>query len=113
MKFATNLDLPTFPTCFYVQMFFSNFDYNCSDLLYLRNLQEQVEKAFCYQELFSPFTVWINCFSDLKNLANFWLSASNFKSFSRSLDYFFFTVGQNNFGNKIPLPSYSDKTAFS
>ena len=24
-------------------------------------------------------------------------------SFSRSLEYFFLTVGQNNFGNKIPL----------
>ena len=31
-------------------------------------------------------------------------SASNFKRFSRSLEHFFFlTVGQNNFGNKIPL----------
>ena len=29
-------------------------------------------------------------------------SASNFKSFSRSLEQFFLTVGQNNFGNKIP-----------
>ena len=27
----------------------------------------------------------------------------NFKSFSRSLEQFFLTVGQNNFGNKIPL----------
>ena len=26
----------------------------------------------------------------------------NFKSFSRSLEQFFHTVGQNNFGNKIP-----------
>ena len=26
-----------------------------------------------------------------------------FKSFSRSLDQFFLTVGQNNFGNKIPF----------
>ena len=26
-------------------------------------------------------------------------SASNFKSFSRSLEQFFLTVGQNNFGN--------------
>ena len=33
--------------------------------------------------------------------ANFRPSASNFKSFSRSLEQFFLTVGQNNFGNKI------------
>ena len=41
------------------------------------------------------------CFSDLKNFANSWPWASNFKSFSRSLGQFFFTVGQNNFCNKI------------
>ena len=34
------------------------------DLLDLRNLQEQVKKAFCYQKLFRPFTVRINCSSD-------------------------------------------------
>ena len=45
----------------------------------------------------------INCSSDLKNFANSRPSASNFKSFSRSLEQFFVTVGQNNFGSKIPL----------
>ena len=69
----------------------------------MRNLQEQVEKAFCYQKLFWPFTVWINWSSDLKNFGNSRPSASNFKSFSRSLEQFFLTVGQNNFGNKIPF----------
>ena len=58
----------------------------------MRNLQEQVKKAFCYQKLFWPFTAWINCSSDLK-------------SFSRSLEQFFLTVGQSNFGNKIPFSS--------
>ena len=37
----------------------------------------------------------------LKNFANSRPSASNFKSFSRSPEHFL-TVGQNNFGNKIP-----------
>ena len=60
----------------------------------MRNLQEQVEKALCCQKLFWPFTVWIYCS---------WPSASNFKSFSRSIEFFFLTVGQINFGNKIPL----------
>jgi hypothetical protein len=36
----------------------------------MRNLQEQVKKAFCYQQLFWPFTVWINYSSDLKKFAN-------------------------------------------
>ena len=62
----------------------------------MRNLQEHVKKAFCYQIFFWPFTVWINC-----HFANSWPSASNLKSFSRSLQQFFLTVVQNNFGNKI------------
>ena len=36
------------------------------ELLDLRNLQEQVKKAFCYHKLFWPFTVWINCSCDLE-----------------------------------------------
>ena len=47
-------------------IFLSNLNSNCSDLLDLRNLQEQVKKAFRYQNLFWPFTVWINRSSDLK-----------------------------------------------
>ena len=53
--------------------------------------------------MFWPFTVWINCSSDLENFANSRPSASNFKSFSQSLKQFFLTVGQNNFVNKIPF----------
>ena len=44
-----------------------------------------------------------NCSSDLKIFANSRPSASNLKSFSRTLVHFFLTVGQNNFGNKIPF----------
>ena len=44
----------------------------------------------------------MNCSSDLKNHVNSGPSALNFKSFSRSLEQFFLTVGQNNLGNKIP-----------
>ena len=78
-----------------------------SNLLYMRNLQEKVKKTFCYQKLFWPFTVWINCSSDLKTFANSWPSALNFKRFSQSLEQFFLTVGQNNFGNKLPFFLYS------
>ena len=53
--------------------------------------------------MFWPFTVWINCSSDLKFFVNSWPSASNFKSFSRSQEQFFLTVGENNFGIKIPI----------
>ena len=56
----------------------------------MRNLQEQVKKAFSHQKLFWPFTVWMNCSSDLKNI-------------SRLSEQFFLTVCQNNFGNKIPI----------
>ena len=53
--------------------------------------------------MFRPFTVWINCSSDLKSFANSRPSASNFKFFSQSLEQFFLTVYQNNFGKKIPF----------
>ena len=92
----------TFPACFSIPTIFSNLNLNCSNLSSLRNLQEKNEKTFCYQKLFGPFTVWINCSSDLKNFANSRPSASNFKSFSRSLEQFFLIVGQDNVGNKIP-----------
>ena len=38
-----------------------------------------------------------------KKFANYKPLASNFKSFSRPLEQFFLKVGQNNFGNKIPI----------
>ena len=41
-----------FPACFSIPNFFSNLNYNCSNFVDLRNLQEQVKKAFCYQKLF-------------------------------------------------------------
>ena len=78
----------------------------------MRNLQKQVKKAFCYQKLFWPFTVWINCSSDLKNFANSPPSASNFKNFIQSFEQFFLTVGRNNFGNKIPYLYRYDNLKF-
>ena len=62
----------TFPACFFIQIFFSNLNLNCSNLSAIRNLQEHVKKAFCYQKLFWPFTVWINCSSELKKFPNSW-----------------------------------------
>ena len=57
--------------------------------------------------MFWPFTVWIKCSRP---------SASNFKSFSRSLEQFFLTVGQDNFRNKwqcsCQLHKYSEVSNF-
>ena len=53
-------------------------------------LQEEILKSILFQKLYWPFTVRINCSSDLK-------------SFSQSIEQFFHTVCQNNFGNKIPI----------
>ena len=47
-------------------------------------------------------TVWMNYSSDLKSFAISRPSASNFKSFSLSLEQFYLAVGQKNIGNKIP-----------
>ena len=50
----------TFPARFQIPVIFSNLNYNCSNLSDLRNLHEQVKKAFCYQKLIRLFTVRIN-----------------------------------------------------
>jgi hypothetical protein len=92
------LNFLTFPADFWIPIIFSNC--NCSNLLDLRNLQEQM-----FQKWVWPFTVRINCSSDLKSFENSPLSVSNFKSISQSLEQFFLTVSQSNFGNKIPFPS--------
>ena len=54
----------------------------------LETSRNKLKKPFCYQKLFWPFTIWINCSRDLKNFANSQPSASNFKSFSQSLEFF-------------------------
>ena len=54
-------------------MFLNNFPiifpsrilFNYSNLLDMRNLLEQVKKAFCCQKFFWTFTGWRNCSSDL------------------------------------------------
>ena len=84
---------------YFVKVFCNNFHHKI--------YKEQVKKAFCYQKLSWPFTVWINYSSDLIIFANSRPSASNFESFSQSLEQFFLTVGQNNFCNKIPFQSHS------
>ena len=59
--YALQLTFLTFPAGFWIPILFSNLNLNCSNLWDMRNLQEQVKKAFCYQKLFWPFTAWINC----------------------------------------------------
>ena len=65
---------------------------NCSDLLW-EKIVLVIEKKFWNSRLKAE------SFSDLKIFANSCPSATNF---SRSLEHLFFTVGQNNFGDKIP-----------
>ena len=69
----------------------------------MRNLKEQVKnnsvtKNSSDLSLFEPIVLVIS-----KNLKTLGLQPQISKSFSRSLDQFFLTQGQNNFGNKIPI----------
>ena len=75
-------------------MSFSNVNSNCSDLLDMRNLQEQLKKAFCNTK---------NCSSDRKKNCNLRLKAENLQKNSLSLEHLFLTVDKNNFSNKIPF----------
>ena len=70
---------------------------NCFHVLDLENLQEQVSKSI----LVLNFDCLNKC--DRNNFVNSRPLASNFKTFSRSLEQFFLTVVQNNFENKIPF----------
>ena len=88
----------TFPASFWIPIFFSNLNCNCSDLLDMRNLQEQDGKAFCYQKLFWLFTVWINCSSDPEKLLKF---EAESRKFEKKIE------GQNNFVNNIPFLTLS------
>ena len=65
-NFRENVHFLTFPAYFLIPILFCNLNANCSNLLDMRNLQEQVKNAFCYQKLFWPFIVGKNCSSDLK-----------------------------------------------
>ena len=65
--------------------------------------RNKLKKHSVTKKLFWPFTVWISCSSNLNFFENFRPSVSNFKSFSQSLEQFFLTVGQNNFGNEVPF----------
>ena len=46
-KTKNTLSFLTFSECFSIPIIFSNMNYSCSNLLDIRNLQEQVKKAFC------------------------------------------------------------------
>ena len=53
-------------------------------------------------KLFWP-TVRKNCSSDQENFLKFEADGQEFANYLRSLEQFFLTVSQNNFGNKIPF----------
>ena len=62
-----------------------NLNFKYSNLLVMRNLREQVKKAFSYQKLFWPFTVQTNCFKYLKTFAKtFSLEFQKFFSITRT-----------------------------
>ena len=70
----------TFPACFYTQIIFFNLNSNWSTFLNVRNLQEPVKKAFCYQKLF-----W-NCLKKMFKCSQKFCKFSTF-----SLDFFSIT----------------------
>ena len=78
---------------------FSILHYDCSNLLDLRNLQEQVKKAFYYQKLFWPFTAPF----DREKLLKIESEGQEFVKFLRSLEQFFLTLAQTNFDDEIPF----------
>ena len=80
-----------------------NIFFQLSNILDMRNLQEQVKKSILLPKIVLTFYC-LKCSSDLKNFANSRPSAWNFESFSQSLEQFFLTVGQDNVGKKNTIP---------
>ena len=95
---------------------------NCSDLLWEKNCFV-IEKNFWNSRLKiilnserflkqnAFITFFIHFFGEVRKTKiafeiSWPLVISKISSFSRSLEFFFLTVGQNNFGNKIPFPNY-------
>jgi hypothetical protein len=73
---------------------------NSFNLSYLRNLQEQVKKEFCYQKLFWLFEWIVLVIKFFLQILGLQPRISNFFSITRTI---FSHSSQNNFGNKIPF----------
>ena len=65
------------------------------------NGQSMIEMVFCLKKLFWS-TVRKICSSDREIFLKFEAEGQEFQKFFSTLEQFFLTVGQNNFGNKIP-----------
>ena len=87
-----------------VEVIFSKWHFDCSNTLDLikTSFLKVVPIFHCLNILFWPFTVHINCLSDLKHFANSRPSALNFQKFF-SVDYknIFSHRPRNTFQNKI------------
>ena len=75
---------------FQSQLIFPSFNFNFSDELDQRNLQEKVEQLFCFK-----IVLTFNCSNKMFQRSQI------SKLFLNHQNVFFLTVGQNNFGNKI------------
>ena len=57
-----NVKFSHFPECFLIPIIISGLNSNCSDLSDMRNLQEQVKKAFCIPKIALTFHCLNNLF---------------------------------------------------
>ena len=106
--FPTNLKscisyFSNFPCIFLNRIFFSNLNSNCSNLLYLKNLQDQVKKHSVTKNcsglsLSKQIVLLIS-----KILQILHLQSRISKIVLDHFNNFFPTVGQIDFGNKIPF----------
>ena len=60
-------------------------------IVLMKNLQEQVKEAFCFQNNFWPFTAWINCSSDLNKFCEFSAFSLEFLKFFLMTRKYFLT----------------------
>ena len=86
------LQLPIYKSCIKTK--------SCG-ILFQQFFWHNVRNGILLPKLFWP-TVRKHCSSDREKLLKFEAEGREFSKFLRSLEQCFLTVGQNNFGNKIP-----------
>ena len=92
-----------FPVGFWIPIIFFQFEFKLfSNVLGPIKLQKQVEKAICFKNC-SNLSLFRWNVLGISNILKILRLQPEIQSFSHSLQQIFFTVGQNNFGNKIIL----------
>ena len=85
-------------------------NYNCSDFLDVRNLQEQVKKALCYQKLLPKIVLTFHCLNKLfkwsQTICKFSAFSLEFQNFFSITRIFFSLIRSEQFWQQNTIKSF-------